>query len=868
MEAIKVLLAEDVATDAELELRELKRAGLKVSPLVVDTEGAFRDAIASFRPDVILSDFSMPSFDGMSALAIAREACPDVPFIFVSGTLGEEYAIRALKNGAVDYVLKGNLLRLPSTVERAIQEARAEAERRRTETELNATRERLASIFHTLRDVLWSLDPASGDVLYVSPASEAVYGQPASAFLRDRDLWTKVIHPDDVPAVQQAWRALMNGSEFDCEYRILRPDGVVRWIHDRGRKVVSAGVERVDGVARDITEQAEQRLRIARLSSIREVLGAVNNAIVRIRDRDELLGEACRIAVELGGLKFARVALVDPATGEAQFTALRGEGSELFTSPELIERYGLDPVKGLLREALRQGEVVVFNDLAEQGRPFGRVLREHGVHSGAGFPLLVDGAIVGGLVLHAAEVGYFDQDEVRLLKEVTGNIAFALSLLHKQEELNYLAYYDPLTGLTNRAFFRSRLAEAIDAASRHGHGVGVLAFDIARFRAVNDALGQQAGDRLLQEFARRLKEAAGEEGRVSRLSADQFVMMIPSLKEASFVPRVLLERATAILDRSFVIEGRDLRISTRTGIAVFPADGADADALFLNAEAALAKSRASGERFTFYGPAMNQRFAERLEMENRLRLAMDRGELVLHYQPKVDTITRRVVGAEALMRWNDPEHGLVMPGKFIPILEETGLIVEAGRRAMRMAVEAQQRWRGMGLNVPRIAVNVSALQLREAGFVQEVRDLLFALPEGERALDIEITESVVMENMGEAIEKLKEVRALGVEISIDDFGTGYSSLAYINRLPIHVLKIDRSFVSGDADRSDAGSIVSAVIALARSLQLKTVAEGVETEEQARLLRVLECDQMQGYLLGKPMPGEQLEALLGRAAVVS
>src|SRR5688572_6237776 len=275
---IRVLLTEDVVADAELEVRELKRAGLRFVHRVVDSEPAFVAALREFAPDVILSDFSMPGFDGMAALALAREICPDTPFVFVSGTIGEEYAIRALRNGATDYVLKTNLVRLPAAVERAIAEAKARRDRHRTEVELDLARERLTSIFTSLPDMLWSVDAASDRILYVSPAAKAIYGHSAEEFLEDRRLWIEVVHPEDRARVEAAWSAVWQGTPFDVEYRVMRPDGSVRWINDRGRMITSesGAPERIDGLARDITEQVEQRNRVARLSRIRDFAGAVN----------------------------------------------------------------------------------------------------------------------------------------------------------------------------------------------------------------------------------------------------------------------------------------------------------------------------------------------------------------------------------------------------------------------------------------------------------------------------------------------------------------------------------------------------------------------------------------------------------------
>src|SRR5688572_22872815 len=280
---IRVLLTEDVVSDAELEVRELKRAGLRLTHRIVDSEESFTDALREFAPDVILSDFSMPGFDGMAALAIARELSPDTPFVFVSGTIGEEYAIRALKNGATDYVLKSNLVRLPATVERAIAEARDRREKRRTEAELEIARERLTSIFASLPDMLWSVDAHTGRIIYVSPAAQELYGHSADAFMHDESLRIKVIHAEDHPRVIAAWEELKRGGAFEIEYRATRPDGAVRWINNRGRRILGAdgAPERYDGLARDVTARVESSRRIERLSRIRELLGELNAAIVR-----------------------------------------------------------------------------------------------------------------------------------------------------------------------------------------------------------------------------------------------------------------------------------------------------------------------------------------------------------------------------------------------------------------------------------------------------------------------------------------------------------------------------------------------------------------------------------------------------------
>jgi EAL domain-containing protein (putative c-di-GMP-specific phosphodiesterase class I) len=306
------------------------------------------------------------------------------------------------------------------------------------------------------------------------------------------------------------------------------------------------------------------------------------------------------------------------------------------------------------------------------------------------------------------------------------------------------------------------------------------------------------------------------------------------------------------------IEGQEIRITAKAGIALFPDDGADAPALFRNAEASLKRAKETGDKFLFYAPHINARVAEQVDLEARLRRAVENHELFLHFQPKVEMETSRIAGVEALMRWRGPDNLLMSPARFVPVLEETGLILEAGRQALEMAAAAYRDWQAQGLKTPRIAVNVSALQLRHRGFVDEVRAALGA---GNGGVDLEITESLLMEDVEESIRKLRALREGGAHISLDDFGTGHSSLAYLSRLPIDLLKIDRSFIRGMTENADHTSIVSTIISLAQALRLKTVAEGVETEEQARLLRLLRCDQMQGYLFSPPVAKEKLEEML-------
>jgi predicted signal transduction protein with EAL and GGDEF domain len=366
------------------------------------------------------------------------------------------------------------------------------------------------------------------------------------------------------------------------------------------------------------------------------------------------------------------------------------------------------------------------------------------------------------------------------------------------------------------------------------------------------------GDQLLREIGLRLRASVGDENRVARVGADEFAMVLthPGTQEA-LAQRLRAGHARVTRD-PFVIAGRELRMSFRGGVALFPADAADAESLFRNAEAALRRAR-SGELFVFYAREMTERVADKLELESKLRLALERGQLVLHYQPKLDLATRRITGAEALIRWQSPELGLVPPARFIPLLEETGLIGQAGAWALAQAVDDQQRWRRRGRAAPRVSVNVSALELRRPDFVAGVKA---ALARGVApAIDLEITESVLIEDLERSVQTLKALRELGVGVAIDDFGTGYSSLGYLARLPVQALKIDRSFIASMLDNQDVTTLVSTIVSLSRALRLRVVAEGVDAEAQAKVLQLLGCDEVQGYLFGRPLPAADFEALL-------
>jgi diguanylate cyclase (GGDEF)-like protein/PAS domain S-box-containing protein len=426
--------------------------------------------------------------------------------------------------------------------------------------------------------------------------------------------------------------------------------------------------------------------------------------------------------------------------------------------------------------------------------------------------------------------------------------------------IEYLAHHDFLTDLPNRALMRDRLDIALSQALRWHHTVAALFIDLDRFKVVNDTLGHAVADVVLQRVAERLKHCTREGDTVARVGGDEFMVVLPNLASpqgaAAVAQKVLRE-----LEEPMQINGREVFVSGSIGISVFPADTTNGDALIQNADTAMYSAKRLGRNsYQFYTADLNAEMQERLAIEQGLRLAEQRNELHLVYQPKIDLGSRKIIGVEALLRWHSAKLGPISPDRFIPIAEETGLIAPIGEWVLRTACRTIRQWRDEGIEMP-VAVNLSARQFRAPNLADTINGILSEFDVPPEFLEIEITESDVMENAESAIATLGQLKAKGVNISIDDFGTGYSSLSYLKRFPLDTLKIDRSFISNVATDSDDAAIVAAIIALANSLELKVVAEGVETEAQVEFLNRCGCDFAQGYLFSSPVAPEKIPALL-------
>jgi diguanylate cyclase (GGDEF)-like protein/PAS domain S-box-containing protein len=670
-------------------------------------------------------------------------------------------------------------------------------------------------------------------------------------------------YPEDVDKDLNQFAELMEGkiAKYNMEKRYVHKDGHLIWAnlfvtilrdeHGLPQEVI--------GMAEDITDRKQAEARIKYLSRVQAVLSGINALIVRVRDRDELFREACRVAVDKGGFRMAMLVIVDPGTKKVVSIASAGKNEELLTLIKDRLSSSVDVSDTMVGMVIKGGETIVSNDSLNDTRlVFRDKYAESVVRSMVILPLIVSDEVVGTISLYASEIDFFHEEELNLLTELAGDIAFAIDHIGKQERINYLAYYDVLTGLANRTLFLDRVAQYMRSAISGGHQLAIGLIDLERFKNINDSLGRTAGDVLLRQVAEWLTYKTGDANLLARIDADHFALVLPEVRQDGDLARLVENTMDAFLQHPFLLNDTVFRISVRVGVSLFPDDGTEAETLFRNAEAALKKAKAGGDRYLFYTPQMTAAVAGKLSLENQLRQAIDNEEFVLYYQPKVNLVSGKVTSAEALIRWNDPRTGLVPPGKFIPILEETGLIYEVGRWALRQAIADYLRWRAMGLPAVRIAVNVSPLQLRSHGFVAEIERKIGIGANAAEGLELEITESLIMEDVKHSITSLQAIRALGVTIAIDDFGTGFSSLSYLAKLPVDTLKIDRAFVI-EMDKPEGLALVSTIIILAHALKLKVVAEGVETEQQLRQLLSLNCDEMQGFLFSKPVPAEIFEA---------
>jgi diguanylate cyclase (GGDEF)-like protein/PAS domain S-box-containing protein len=687
---LRILHLEDNAADAALVEALLRSARFDLEVERVMTREQFEEALRQATFDLILSDYSLPGFDGQSALELARSLRPDVPFLFVSGTIGEDRAVESLKGGAVDFVLKDNFGRLAPAVRRALDESRERSARRRAEDALRTSEERYALAARGANDGLWDWDLRAGKV-YLSPRWKSMLGWGVDEVSENPQEWFGRVHPQDLPGLKARLAAHLDGhsEHFESEYRIAHRDGSWLWMLSRGL----------------------------------------------------------------------------------------------------------------------------------------------GVHSADGTPLRMAGS----------------QTDVTHRKKA-------------EEQLLHDALHDALTGLPNRASFLDRLQLVMNQAwGRAERRFAVLFLDLDRFKVVNDSLGHVIGDRLLVEIARRLEASLRQGDTVARLGGDEFALLLDSVGDATDATRAA-ERIHRELEPPFHLEGHEVFSSASIGIALSTTAYEKPEDMLRDADTAMYRAKAVGRAgHAVFDQAMHARAMAVLRLETDLRRAVEKDELRLHYQPVISLADGRLASLESLVRWNHPQKGLVMPGEFIELAEETGLIVPLGGWVLREACRQMGEWSATGQGAPFLSVNLSPRQFAHTDVVGDVRSILESTGLPGSRLGLEITESALMEG-GDVRARLVELRHLGVRLLLDDFGTGYSSLSYLLRFPIDIIKIDASFVRGLPDDPEKAAIVRSILTIGHNLRMQVIAEGVEEEAEVEMLRSLGCDYGQGFHWSRALPADAVSGL--------
>jgi len=665
--------------------------------------------------------------------------------------------------------------------------------------ELTKSNKNLNNIFETLDVAIWSHDLKS-DVLLITPGIENLYGFPLNEFYQDTLLWRKVIHPEDMPVLNKREEKLGSGQACVSVYRIIKPDGQVRWIQDRGIPTLDENGEMISftSVLFDITNRKESEDQYRSLVEMSpDIIAVISN------QRFDYINEA--------GSK-----LIGANCPEE----IMNKDVSHFTSMENIKKIREQTKDSTAGERF---EITVYR---------------------------LNGEAIE-LEISAMPILYGGRMAIQLVgRDITNR-------KETEKTIRTMAYYDSLTGLPNRNKFKQYLNESIHEAP--DQSIAILFLDLDRFKVINDTKGHSTGDIILEKVALQLKNVVKDKGIVFRQGGDEFIILLSNLNEKE------VEETTGEVLHSFnspiVIHEQEFFVTPSIGISMYPKDGEDQESLIKHADTAmyLAKDRGKNN-YQFYFPELEKASSRNMELENGLRKVLELEQLTLHYQPKVDLETLGIIGVEALIRWEHPELGMVSPCEFIPLAEETGLIIPIGEWVLREACQQSKEWEKNGLGIIPVAVNISVRQIKDDGFVDMVKETLSDLTFQADRLELEITESI-MQDFEKSTNVLNKLKKLGVIISMDDFGTGYSSLNNLRHLPIDSIKIDKSFVDDIMEDSNQVSIVKAIIDMSQNMNFTTIAEGIETENQVLFLKRNACQIGQGYHFSRPLPGPLLEKFL-------
>ncbi|WP_280154462.1 EAL domain-containing protein [Piscinibacter sp. XHJ-5] len=731
----------------------------------------------------------------------------------------------------------------------ATARSRAQAIANAMTVHLRTSERQLEEAQHLANLGSWLLDAQSGAV-FCSDEARRIFGFDAGPALPDLETLLSRVPDDERAAVQTHIEgASQSGQRSEFEHRLRLADGTERWVHTIVQLTEEDGRRVLRGTVRDDTQRRKGALRLQLEHEIAQLL---------VSDSEPELVMSRAIEAVCTHLRWdcgAFWGVHEDALARCAAAWYAGDEPVLSQFVRISRTLNYRSDEGSLGRAWRTGEAVVIDTLtAKVDFTRDALAHQSGLATGVVVPIAAGGSATA-LEFFSRQAKAVDADVLDALRTIALQIAQFEQRKRAEQALRYMASHDSLTGLANRSSLQRDLARAVKRSNRHQKRFAVMFVDIDRFKQINDTLGHGVGDAMIKACGERLSKVLREDDAVARFGGDEFVLVLENLSKASDAA-VVADKVLACCAEPFVIGERELHVTASIGVSIYPEDGADGETLLKNADTAMYRAKDKGRgNYQFYAAQMNAQGTERLMIESGLRRAIERGELELHYQPKMNLQTQSIAGVEALMRWRHPVLGMVSPVQFIPIAEETGLIDAMGRWALQQACSDARAWQERGLPPVQMSVNLSPRQLNSRTLIADIAEVLRSTGLDPSLLELEITEGAMMKNPEHAVGMLQQIRDMGIGLAIDDFGTGYSSLSYLKRFPLSTVKIDRSFVNDLSQDGDAQALTDGIITLAHGLRMKVVAEGVETEAQLTHLHRRGCDEIQGYWLCKPLPAD-------------
>lgn len=847
---LKVLIIEDSEDDAQILLASLRHSGYEPIFERVQTEKELRSALENQRWDIFLSDYQMPNFLGTDALKIVREKGLDIPFIMITGHLGEERAVEIMRNGANDFFLKGNIQRLAEAVNRELREYEIRKKQREGEIALRQSEERYRKLIDLNPDGILIL--SEDKIIFANPPALAILGLQRKDEYIDKGL-IDFIEKTDLLKYREFIADVNRGQKLGSnkiELSLLRLDKKQIDVEILGTPLVYQNQAVLYLIIRDITERHNADLQID-----------IQYQVTKIISESETLFSATEKMLKLFSQKLhwdlCQIWAID--TESKQINCVGSYHSEKIKSDIFFEeskKTSRPSEGGIVGTILKSMKTVWIKDLSSDPNFIRKdIATQIGLKTGVGFPITYRNELLGFLEFFSCD---FREPDPRILSifEVLGaQIGSFIKRMFAEGSLTYLSEHEPITGLLNEKAYRNLLEKLLKNRGQEDFKIGIVNINIDNFQTINTTLGGFVGEDIIKLYSDQIQEVVTLEKMMSYYSNGSFFIAFTHLRDINELHSIL-KVINDLHIKTYNIKNNKINLDISMGVSIFPGDGLTAEELIRNAQNAARNASSSGKnKIVFSSPDIAEKAKKKIVLAAELQEAIKKYEFTLYYQPKIDILTNKVAGAEALLRWERSE-GILQPNQFISTLEDTGLILALSEWIFLTACKQAKQWQEMGLPKMTVSVNLSALNFSDPNLIELFKKVLQESNLEPECLDVELTEASFMKDARANILVLNKIAKLGLKLSIDDFGTGYSSFSYLRDMPINNLKIDQSFVFHVSDSLKSAAIVSSIITLGHNLNLKLIAEGVETKDQLDFLKEHKCDQGQGYYFSKPLSQDQ------------